>query len=365
MANPQPRSHSACPFIAGPRIEDPARFVGRRDELRLLASRMTGAQPTSVNVVGDRRIGKSSLLYHFCQTYGERVNDRDRYAVVYLDLQSEDCTTEAKFYRATMAALRSHRLARARPELAQLVSPAVLDRDSFATAIRAWEQRGVLPVICLDRFERLLKHLQEFNDGFYNRLRALMDGSDLMLIVASRRNLDDYAKEYGLTSPFFNVGQRLEIEELEPEAVTQLVRVSDEQGQPSLHAREQALAKAWGGRHPFLLQLAALKLWDATQMGKDEAWAKREFDREVSRVKSRRVGLRRWQRRLRWLLVVPLVGQVVRWIGGVQDDVGNAVAGVLALAAVAVGIVFVVTKPASFPEVMEQVKAWVTGTAEE
>lgn len=65
----------ACPFIAGSMITNPRLFVGRKDELHSITTLMTGAQPTSINLIGQRRIGKSSLLYHFFQTWEQRVQD--------------------------------------------------------------------------------------------------------------------------------------------------------------------------------------------------------------------------------------------------------------------------------------------------
>jgi hypothetical protein len=80
-------------------ITDSSRFVGRREELRFLAGRMAGAQPTSVNVVGERRMGKSSLLYHFFQTWEQRISSPTRFVVVYLDLQARTPSSEAAFYQ--------------------------------------------------------------------------------------------------------------------------------------------------------------------------------------------------------------------------------------------------------------------------
>ncbi|WP_414584951.1 hypothetical protein [Scytonema sp. PCC 10023] len=88
------------PFVAAGMIEDSTLFVGRKDELRAIASRMSGVQPTSINVVGDKRIGKSSLLYHFFLTWQQRVNDPSRYVVIYLSLQDGKCQTEISFYKA-------------------------------------------------------------------------------------------------------------------------------------------------------------------------------------------------------------------------------------------------------------------------
>jgi hypothetical protein len=68
---------------------------------------MSGVQPTSVNVVGDKRIGKSSLLYHFSQTWEQRVPEPSRYVVIYLSLQDADCHSEIGFYQAVAEALLS------------------------------------------------------------------------------------------------------------------------------------------------------------------------------------------------------------------------------------------------------------------
>ncbi len=50
------------PFTIGSMIQNPAEFVGRMAELQFLLTRLRSLQ--SCSVVGERRIGKSSLLYH-------------------------------------------------------------------------------------------------------------------------------------------------------------------------------------------------------------------------------------------------------------------------------------------------------------
>ena len=72
-----------CPFIAGPMITDPRLFVGRRRALSRLAHMVQ--QPVSANVIGERRIGKSSLLYHFFQTWELRVKRPNCYCVAYIN----------------------------------------------------------------------------------------------------------------------------------------------------------------------------------------------------------------------------------------------------------------------------------------
>ncbi|MGH7455296.1 MAG: hypothetical protein ACRENG_28345, partial [bacterium] len=71
-------------FTIGPYITDPKKFFGREEELRAILNRLRTMQSTSV--VGDRRIGKSSLLYHIFQTGNARLQTNDL-RFVFIDLQ--------------------------------------------------------------------------------------------------------------------------------------------------------------------------------------------------------------------------------------------------------------------------------------
>ena len=97
-----------CPFLAGPAITDQRFFVGRQESLKILRDRLTGAQPISINIVGRHRTGKSSLLLHFVNTYRQRVENPDRFIVVYLSLQSAACDTQDKFYGSIAKLLAVH-----------------------------------------------------------------------------------------------------------------------------------------------------------------------------------------------------------------------------------------------------------------
>ena len=79
-----------CPFHTPSAISNPRFFVGREESLRILNSRMMAVQSGSINIVGDRLTGKSSLLVYFVNTYGQRIpnNLNDRFVVVYLSLQN-------------------------------------------------------------------------------------------------------------------------------------------------------------------------------------------------------------------------------------------------------------------------------------
>ncbi len=66
----------------------------------------------------------------------------------------------------------------------------------------------MLLVLCLNDFESLLKHSEEFDNGFYDNLRSLMNDNALMLVVASRKELSVYGSEYRFVCFVFQPGSR-------------------------------------------------------------------------------------------------------------------------------------------------------------
>lgn len=318
-------SPASCPFVAGSKIEDSWRFVGRKDELHAIATKMSGVQPTSVNVVGDKRIGKSSLLYYFCQTWEQRVPEPSRYVVVYLSLQDADCHSEIGFYQAVAEALLNSvsgwKLGLRNPFKAK-----PLDRQAFSDAIKQWKHQGVLPVLCLDDFKSLLDHPEKFDDGFYDNLRSLMDANALMLVVASPEELTVYGRKHQYVSSFFNLGHVLKLEELTTDEAIQLVRLpasSVSSTPPVLSVDEQHHAENWGKRHPYFLQLAGSCLWEARQQNKDIRWAKAQFDQQSNQFKSK--SNHQWGHYLRWLVGdIPVrLGRITKLIGGSVGELTN------------------------------------------
>ncbi len=134
------------PFVAAGMIEDPRLFIGRKDELHAIASRMQGAQPTSIKIVGDKRIGKSSLLYHFFLTWEQRVPNPRRYVMIYLSLQNVHCQQEENFYVAVAQELLNFSGLATNPALSDPLRIRPLDRAAFSNAIREWKRQSVLPV---------------------------------------------------------------------------------------------------------------------------------------------------------------------------------------------------------------------------
>lgn len=99
----------ANPFTYGNPISDPRRFFGRgRREIEQIFGRLRNAEFESSSVVGDRRIGKTSLLNYLAdpgvrEAHGLRA---DSYSFVYADLQMvDDVMGPEQLWRRLLASL--------------------------------------------------------------------------------------------------------------------------------------------------------------------------------------------------------------------------------------------------------------------
>lgn len=275
-------STNQCPFSASSMIKDSRFFVGREYALQVLLDNMTGVQPTSVDVYGERRVGKSSLLYHFFSEWSSKVGNPTGYGVAYVDLQGEDCSTASRFF-----AVVTKELQRA---MNLPLRHSVHDFASFRETLQDWRQQGRLPVLCLDKFERIGNHPQVFDDDFFDTLRFLLNSGLLMVILSSRLPVAQLRDQLHLTSAFFNLGHHLPLGEFSPEEAEKLLMrpgLDSQDKRPCLSLEEQKLALRWGGYFPYTLQLAAYCLYHNRG---DIARAERRFNEEIKNNSS----LGRW-----------------------------------------------------------------------
>lgn len=284
------------PFYAASIITDSRYFVGYKEQLKRISERTVFGQPTSINIVGNKRIGKSSLLYHFWQTYEELLEsqgkNRREYLAVYVSFKQGNCQNQSSFYQFVAKELSNYLEKRfswfGKPrKLMTALKVDNFDAISFYDTIALFKQFHILPILCLDEIETLFKYPQEFDNGFYDNLRSLIGNNKLMLIIASRKNLQDYSRQKKLTSSFFNPGHIFTLEGLTENEARDLVRLPHTTVSSSkevLNEDEQKIALEWGGRNPYLLQLAGLYLWEAQQNDHNPAWAKKRFERQAKGI---------------------------------------------------------------------------------
>ena len=89
------------PYLNRVAIKDPAQFFGRTREVSKIFSRLASSRPQSISVVGERRIGKSSLLYYINhpQVRARFLDKSESYMFAFIDLQQKRRLTLTEFFK--------------------------------------------------------------------------------------------------------------------------------------------------------------------------------------------------------------------------------------------------------------------------
>ena len=210
-----------------------------------------------------------------------------RYAVIYLSLQDALCQREDSFYQAVARQLWHNLTVQRNPALIEPLRVTPFNRLAFCAAMGHYKRLGVLPILCLDEFGPLFRYPKEFDNGFFDNLRSLMESHVVLLVVASHRRLEFYQRRHKLTSAFFKLWQVLTLKELTEKEARELVNLPASKIPgvgAALSMEEQRLARQLGGHHPYLLQLAASLLYETRQSGRDMSWVQAEFEKEARQV---------------------------------------------------------------------------------
>lgn len=258
------------PFFNRQRITDPAYFVGRKAEVETLYSAVVTHQCRSL--VGERKMGKSSLLTHICNPETMRLYglNPERQLLLYFDLEGMASAAAQDFWVEILDAL----LLRLPPgELAEAVRRMVDGGDVRFMAVRRLLRRvrdaGFDLVLCLDEFESLARN-PRFEPDFYGELRSLAGEMGLVYLTASKRSLYELTYEHAdtLSSPFFNIFSELPLTALSDEEAQELLgHVSGLLGGAAFCVQEMELAQQIAGNHPFFLQVAGFHLYETPGRG--------------------------------------------------------------------------------------------------
>lgn len=240
---------TANPYQVGGKIRDLNQFIGREREVRDILSRVATMQ--SVSIVGERRIGKSSLLLYLKEN-GKQLLDDETIEFFYLDFQ-EPINSPDEFYLRACELMNGNQAERPVTFSAQ---------DKFDSVV---EGRKV--VWCLDEFEQTIE--EDFSADFFKHLRHLSQSGNLSLIVATQSPLDElYRLKQDMTSGFPNVFSTLRLGELTKEDAHELV-ARPRNGHCFTETDIKEILRI-AGRHPYWLNYACSQAYLETDFSEIE-----------------------------------------------------------------------------------------------
>jgi hypothetical protein len=250
------------PFFFAGKITNPEQFVGREKELKKIFGYLDTAHTGQIqhaSVVGQRRIGKSSLLYHLSQVYSTQLSGHKNYRFIYLDLDNPNCHRLFGLLRYILDKLG-------------LPAPAQPTLERFYDLIeQEHEKKNVWPVFLMDEFEHLPARATEFPDRVYDSLRSLGNNNIVGLVTSSQSKLQDLALQGKLTSPFFNIFHQIDLGEfpdVEAQALLNRGRASDQPFTDDDCGQILRIA----GNHPARIQIVASAVYETKANNQSLDW---------------------------------------------------------------------------------------------
>lgn len=249
--DPAPSRASGNPFTPG-RSVPPERFIGRRRERRAILGRIETM--TSVSLVGEARIGKTSLLRYLEQNIPDALQAHGTYIPIYCSMNEHTLPTFCADVRDRLVqclddghgAHDSERV-RALRALAQTAESTMRD---MVHALEWCEQHNLSVVLLLDEFKDILRKPHDFNAEFSGALRSLYDKGTIALVLATRQPLTEIA---GLTIYDFNGLWRIDLGTMPPDEAEVLLRRPENN---LFTDAEVHIGLRAGRNHPLRLQWA-------------------------------------------------------------------------------------------------------------
>ncbi len=241
-------------FHRGP-IREPAYFFGRKQETAQLFDLLKRGQ--SVSISGQRRLGKTSLLFYSTnpEVAARFGLDVDQTRWVYLDGGMLDGLAEESVYGAIVRGLHQ-------------AGPESIPYEELLHDLQAMEAQKQHLIVILDEFEIFTENVR-FQPRMFNRLRGLATQLPVQFVIASKEPLAKltFANPAVVSSSFFNIFApfRLPLFQ-EQEAIEMLASLSEHSGEVFKADTVEFLIELVGP-HPHFLQVAGYHAFEIQSNG--------------------------------------------------------------------------------------------------
>jgi hypothetical protein len=245
-------------FHRGP-VRDRTYLFGRQHATDQALSLLGNGQ--SIALVGQRRIGKTSLLFHLADPeiftrYGLSTTE---HLFVFTDCGGLAGLDHSGLYRLLLEEIRDALIERDSSSgwLEALDEEQPITYRAFERALRVLAQQHWKLIFILDDFEHLSRNPQVDPD-FFSGLRALATKHPVAYLTASKQPLLEltYANASALSSPFFNIFAGIRLGLFSEDEARGLLTVLAARGGLVFSSQIVDFLLDLAGPHPLFLQIA-------------------------------------------------------------------------------------------------------------
>jgi len=251
------RSSKRNPYLNRTMIKNPDDFMGRSREVSRIFSRLDAQFPQSIAVVGERRLGKSSLLNFVYQRRNRRqfMQNYHNAIFVFMDFQRGADMDMAKFIDILFGMFRYEK------HQAKALSSERTDLDTLRDVIEELSSQGKRIIVLMDEFEAVTTN-PNFDMQFFSFLRFLANNYKVAYVTSSLNDLQQMCHDKEIAdSPFFNIFSNLPLRPFSRAEAVELISVpSAREGIPLETHAEKILELS--GMFPLFIQIVCSNVFE-------------------------------------------------------------------------------------------------------
>ncbi len=258
------------PFSYGNPIREPDRFYGRRWEVQQIVGRLLSSAFESTSIVGERRLGKTSLLNYLSHPQvGPTLGlTSDKYVMVYIDFQGLADISPTRFWQRVLGKMaRSLGNAELKKAVSQVRGQQEIELFDLEDLFDLVADKGLRVVLLFDEFEYITQS-SNFGMDFFAGLRALAIHYPVAIITSTREELVELCHSNEIKgSPFFNIFGNVVLKPLSAQEVDELLDGALRDTPFPLVSEERDHLHRLAGCQPMFVQMAGYFLFEARQRG--------------------------------------------------------------------------------------------------
>ena len=232
-------------------------FFGRTNVLTKIYSRIGADRPQSISVVGEPKIGKSSLLWYLAleETRRAWLKNPDDYIYFYMPIKLERNLSFKNFYISLCDGISQ------KTKVITEIREAEPSYDLFKSIIENLNQKDKKIILFFDDFH-LITQNETFPLEFFSFLRSLANNFNLAFVTSSFMDLQKLCVSKDIEeSPFFNIFTNITLKPFEQKEAIQFIEEPFHRAGLSVNY-ERRLILNMAGHFPFMLQAACSILFD-------------------------------------------------------------------------------------------------------
>lgn len=242
-------------------ITQPEVFYGRKGLMTRVYSRIGVDRPQSMSIVGEPKIGKSSLLRMLSheQTKQRSLDDPHNYLYVFIPLKEERLDRPEAFFRVIFDKVHAQE-----PRLAEAITEP--SYDGIGRLAETLKGQYAKMILFLDDFHVITQD-ERFPLEFFSFLRSVANNYNVAYITTSHEELQKLCVLQAVgESPFFNIFTNVTLKPFTPEELAQFLTASAAQSGVSLLPYQDVIVDL-AGYFPYLDQIVCESLFTVKPSG--------------------------------------------------------------------------------------------------